>query len=147
MRGARFRLSTGAVVVVLLGGALAAVPVQAQAPGNPNLNAQLLVAARQSDVARVERALAQGAAPNSRNRLGKTALLLASEKGNVELVERLLGGGADVNLESLEGVTPLMAASYGGHATVVRRLLAAGARSDPVDRMKKPAIVYAAGQC
>ena len=29
---------------------------------------------------------------------------------------------------------------------MVRRLLAAGAKTDPLDRMNKPAIVYAAGQ-
>ena len=54
----------------------------AQTATNPNLNAQLLVAARNGDLKAVERTLAQGAAPNSRNRLGKTPLLMASEKGN-----------------------------------------------------------------
>lgn len=72
-----------------------ASPAAAQAPTNPNLNAQLLVAARQSDAARVERALAQGAAPNSRNRLGKTALLMAAEKGDLALAERLLAAGSE----------------------------------------------------
>ena len=52
----------------------------AQAPSNPNLNAQLLVAGRQGDLAQVSQALARGAAPNSRNRIGKTVLLMASEK-------------------------------------------------------------------
>jgi hypothetical protein len=52
----------------------------AQAPSNPTLNAQLLVGARQGDLAQVERVLAAGASPSSRNRLGKTALLLAAEK-------------------------------------------------------------------
>ena len=84
---------------------------QAQAPSNPNLNAQLLVGARQNDMAQVERVLAQGAAPNSRNRLGKSALVLAAEKGNLPLANRMLEAGADVNLASLEGVTALMAAS------------------------------------
>ena len=92
----------------------------AQVTSHPNLSAQLLVSARQNDLAAVERVLANGAAPNARNRLGKTALLLAAEKGNVALAQRMLDAGADVNLASLEGVTPLMAASYGGqqHWTV-----------------------------
>src|SRR5438552_2937308 len=118
-----------------------AAPVRAQAPSHPNLNAQLLVGARQADIALVERTLAQGAAPNSRNRLGKTALLIASEKGEVAIAERLLKAGTDVNQASLEGVTPLMAASYGGHSALVKRLLEAGARTDAIDRMNKPAIV------
>ena len=53
---------------------------QAQADANLSVNAQLLAAARQNDMAQVERTLTQGAAPNSRNRLGKTALLLAPRK-------------------------------------------------------------------
>src|SRR5438132_14132965 len=88
---------------------MAAMPAGAQAPTHPNLNARLLVAARQADVVQVERTLAQGAAPNSRNRLGKTALLIASEKGDVAIAERLLKAGADLELPSLEGVTTHMA--------------------------------------
>ena len=70
----------------------AATGTVAQAPTNPNLNAQLLVGARQGDLAQVERVLAAGAVPSSRNRLGKTALLLAAEKGNLAIVEALLAG-------------------------------------------------------
>jgi ankyrin repeat protein len=58
----------------------------------------------------------------------------------------MLGGGADPSRASIAGVTPLMAASYAGNVELVRRLLAAGARVDAVDRMNKPAAVYAAGQ-
>src|SRR6185295_16960580 len=86
----------------------------AQAPSNPTLNAQLLVGARQGDLAQVQRVLDAGASPASRNRLGKTALLLAAEKGNLAIVEAVLQKGADVNQASLEGVTPLMAAAYFG---------------------------------
>ena len=39
-----------------------------------------------------------------------------------------------------------MAASYKGAADVVKHLINAGTRTDPIDRMKKPAVVYAAGQ-
>jgi uncharacterized protein len=119
---------------------------QAQAASNPAVNAQLLVAARQNDMAQLERMLAQGAAPNSRNRLGKTALLIAVEKGNLRMAARLLEAGGDVNLASLERVTPLMAACYLGQAEGVKLLLDAGARTDAVDQMKKPAVVYAAAQ-
>src|SRR6185503_16374275 len=91
-------------------------PAVAQAAGNPNLNAQLLIAAREGDAARVDRVLAQGAAPDARNRVGKTSLWISSERGRLDLVERLLAAGADPNLAALDGVTPLMAASYSGHA-------------------------------
>ena len=58
----------------------------------------------------------------------------------------MLRAGADVHQASLEGVTPLMAASYGGHAAIVRDLLGAGARTEPLDRMRKDALLYAAAQ-
>jgi ankyrin repeat protein len=112
MRSLQAMLALGAVAAVLSNGA------QAQAPTHPNLNAQLLVAARQGDLNALERSIASGAAPNSRNRLGKTALLIAAEKGNLDMAQRMLAAGADVNLASLEGVTPLMAAAFGGHAAI-----------------------------
>src|SRR5262245_47426357 len=126
-------------VLLLALAAWAAGSAWPQAATNPNLNAQLLVAARNGDVAAVERALAQGAAPNSRNRLGKTALVLACEKGHAPLAAALQRAQVDVNLASLEGVTPLIACSYGGHAAIVRELLRAGARTEPMDRMHKTA--------
>ena len=52
----------------------------AQADSNLTVNAQLLVAARQADAESVKKSLDRGAAPNSRNRSGKTSLFLAIEK-------------------------------------------------------------------
>jgi ankyrin repeat protein len=58
----------------------------------------------------------------------------------------MLDAGADVNQAAANGITPLMAAAYGGHADIARALLAKGAAIDPVDRLQKNAMVYAAGQ-
>ena len=96
-------------------------PAQQSSVSPLSQNAQLLVSAREGNVAQVVRLLDQGAIVNSRNRLGKTPLLMACEKGNTALAEAALKAGADVNLASVEGVTPLMAASYSGHAGIVRR--------------------------
>jgi len=87
-----------------------ALGAAAQQPSPMGLNAQLLVAARQGDLPTLSRLLDKGAAPNSRNRLGKTSLLIAAEKGQMAMVERLLAVGADVQQASLEGVTPLIGA-------------------------------------
>ncbi len=120
--------------------------VAAQTPTNPNLNAQLLVAARQGDLVAVNRALGKGAAVDSRNRLGKTSLFLSAEKGRTDMAAVLLQAGANPNMASVERVTPLMAASYVGATEIVRLLLEKGAQTDLLDRMNKPAILYAAGQ-
>ena len=80
-----FMLFTAFALCNLLGQGVAA-----QTTSNTIPNAQLLVAARHGDLKAVERAPAQGAAPNSRNRLGKSPLLLAAEKVNLELAELML---------------------------------------------------------
>src|ERR1700704_4753834 len=81
-----------------------------------SLNAQLLAGAGNGDEALVRRALEAGAAPNSRNRAGDTALIMFIRKGNAPMVDLLLGKGADVNLRNLDKVSPLMTAAYYGHA-------------------------------
>jgi ankyrin repeat protein len=62
------------------------------------------------------------------------------------MVDVLLAAHADPNLPDLSGVTPLMSASYGSNPALVHKLLAAGARIDSIDRVKKNAATYAAGQ-
>ena len=110
-----------------------------------SLNAQLLVAARQSDIEGVQQSLARGALANSRNRLGKTALFMAIEKNQMEIFSMMLNAGTDVNLASLEKVNPLIAASYSGNANMVSQLIAKGAKLEEEDRLHKSALVYAAG--
>lgn len=132
-------------LALLLG--LAALPVSAQRGADKiNINGQLVLAARAGLVQRVIALLADGAQINSRDRNGDSPLNMAAARGNVELVDVLLRASADVQLANIAGVTPLMAAAYACQPEIVHRLLAAGARTDPVDRVKKNAAVYAAGQ-
>jgi len=112
---------------------------------NPSVNAQLLVAARESNLEGVIQSLERGAAPNSRNRLGKTSLYIAIEKNNLPIFKQMLAVGADVNLPSLEKVTPLIAAAYAGNPTIVALLIEKGAKLEEEDRLHKSALVYAAG--
>jgi uncharacterized protein len=83
----------------------------------------------------VHRALEAGAAPNSRNRAGDTALMIFIRKGDATMVDLLLGKGADVNLRNLDKVSPLMTAAYHGHAGIVRALLDRGADVDAEDQL------------
>src|SRR2546425_11336909 len=72
-------------------------PVSAGAQDLPP-NAQLLVAARQGDTAAVTRLLDDGAAVNSRNRLGDTPLMIALKNGHKGMARLALERGADGNL-------------------------------------------------
>jgi len=117
----------------------------AQSESNPSVNAQLLVAAINTDAEAVKKSLDRGAVPNSRNRLGKTSLYISIEKNRIDIAQMLIAAGADVNLPSLEKVTPLIAASYAGSLAFVDLLLQHNAAHDATDRLHKSALVYAAG--
>jgi len=132
-------------LAVLIGGLCMATQAWAQAESNPSVNAQLLVAARNTDAEAVKKSLDRGAVPNSRNRLGKTSLYISIEKNRIDIAHMLIAAGADVNLPSLEKVTPLIAASYAGSLPFVDLLLKQGAKHEPTDRLHKSALVYAAG--
>ena len=58
----------------------------------------------------------------------------------------VLAASPDVQLANIAGVTPLMSAAFAKSPEIMRKLLAAGARPEAVDRVKKNAAVYAAGQ-
>lgn len=110
-----------------------------------NVNGEFVLAAKAGRTERVAALLMQGASVNSRDRNGDSPLNMAASKGNEALATVLLKAGADVNLANLSGVTPLMGAAFSGKAAMVRTLIAAGAKTDPVDRVKKNAAIYAAG--
>src|SRR6266567_2023658 len=109
-------------------------------------NVRLLAAARAGDTAGVTRALADGATPNARSRVGETALVIALKNDRTDLARQMLDAGTDVSLAAVNGVTPLMAAAHGGHVEIVRMLLAKGAEVVAIDRLQKNAMTYAAGQ-
>src|SRR6266508_3286853 len=83
-----------------------AMPAHA-AEDDLSVNARLLLAARNADAGGVDRALKSGAAANSRNRLGETALLIALKKNDLGLAKTMLDAGTDINLAAINGVTPL----------------------------------------
>src|SRR5437867_7403001 len=133
------------VIASLIAAALAGMPPAANAQEQSG-NVRLLAAARSGDPPGVIRALGDGASPNARNRIGETALLIALKNNRPELARQMIGAGTDVNLAAVNGVTPLMAAAHGGQTEIVELLLAKGADVGAVDRLKKNAMTYAAGQ-
>src|SRR5262249_20012986 len=97
-----------------------ATGIAAQTPEeNLSTNARFLMAARNADAVALKRELAAGAAVDSRNRLGESALVIVLKKDRADLANVLIDAGADVNQPALNGITPLMAAAYGGHDAIV----------------------------
>ena len=98
-------------LLVLAVASLLALPAHAADDENLTVNARLLVSARNADAAGVERALKDGAAVNSRNRLGESVLIIALKRNQLGIAKTMIDAGADVNQAALNGVTPLMAAA------------------------------------
>jgi len=135
-----------AVAFVLACG-LAVLSVTASAGEDDlSVNARLLIHARNGNIAGVERSLKEGANPDSRSRIGETALVIALKKNDLVIARAMMLAGTDVNLAAISGVTPLMAAAYAGHKDMVELLLAHGADVNAVDRLHKNAMTYAAGE-
>jgi ankyrin repeat protein len=111
-----------------------------------SVNARLLAYARNGDQTGIDRALADGASPNARNRLGETVLLIALKTDRPALARQMIDAGTDVNQAAVNGVTPLMAAAHAGQTEIVRLLLAKDANVKAEDQLKKTAMIYAAGQ-
>src|SRR3954466_1104144 len=109
MTTANERLTPMRSIALALGLSAALWAPAAPAQQSINANALLLGAVRGNNPARVTALLDEGAAINSRNRLGDSGLLLAAKSGNTPMALLLLERGADVNQANLSGVSPLMA--------------------------------------
>ncbi len=97
---------------------------------------ELLVAASDGDLARVERILAAGikvdAVPEDGPHRGHSALGQAATNGDLALVSRLLTAGA--NVDHPRDRPPLVQAARKGHVEVIARLVDAGAELECRDR-------------
>lgn len=142
----RARLLRRIIAVALAAVAIAAPLAHAADDEQVPLNARFLAFARAADAAGMARTLKEGAAVNSRNRLGESALVIVLKQNRVDLATVLVAAGADVNLAAVNGITPLMAAAYGGQTEFVGVLLDKGADVTAVDRLQKNAMTYAAGE-
>src|SRR5437016_3695619 len=90
----------------------------------------LILAALKGDTAAVQALLAQGAAVNTKDQNGMTALIWAAP----EVVPLLLKSGADVHARDNAGRTALTYAALQVSASALRALLDRGAEVDPKDR-------------
>ncbi|MGD0784821.1 MAG: ankyrin repeat domain-containing protein [Sedimentisphaerales bacterium] len=92
-------------------------------PNVPDVNAQLIQAAKAGDLAAVQKSLDSGANINAkRSSDGTTALIWAALNGRKEVVQLLLDKGADANTASNDGLTALKAAKYAGNSDIILML-------------------------
>ncbi|MCX4679304.1 ankyrin repeat domain-containing protein [Streptomyces sp. NBC_01433] len=106
----------------------------------------LVEAAEGGDVFLVARLLAEGAAVDARNSMGRTALDLASFRGHPEVVRLLITAGADPEQPAGEHreSTPLCLAAAHGRTAVVEALIDAGVHLRAQGRMRWVPLVLAA---
>ena len=120
------------LLVLALSAALASAP--GPSPAAPQqataLNEELWAAARAGDVARVKKALDDGADVNAGTRYGATALTFAADKGHLDVVKLLLDRGADVNAQdTFYRMRAADMAMMNNHVAVVRLLLERGSKN------------------
>ena len=101
------------------------IPVIAHAQ---NIDEELILAVRKSDVGAVKILLAKGANANTKGEYDRTALSYACDRGNLEIVNMLLAAGADFNLtDSFYKSPPINWAVIKDNGEVVKLLLQKGA--------------------
>lgn len=87
----------------------------------------IIYAAKDGDIRRVQELLDSGADINIGYIYGTTALMYATYEGYTEIVRLLLENGADPNIQNRVGSTALMYATYEEETELVRLLLENGA--------------------
>jgi hypothetical protein len=131
LRKAGWKSAQGACYVTVLGGVLVLglnrwVDCQLDVEVTP-----LMRAAKDGDVAAVEKLLAGGTDPNVQNQRGWTALIYASfnfrDPDNPLVTKALLGSGADPNIKAHDGLTTLDWASLNCRPRVAAALIEGGA--------------------
>jgi ankyrin repeat protein len=110
---------------------------------NPELNAQLLIAAKNGELQAVRSLISQATDVNVRDQYGWTPLLWAAMNGHTEMVRVLLVSGANPNTRNKYEWTPLMWAAGQGYSEIVRSLLSFGARINAQDRNGWTALMWA----
>ena len=109
------------------------------------LNEDLLFAAANGDLERVEKLIDAGADIHFFDEMSKSALHYAVEGAHRQLVHWLIEKGANVNahLRDNAGDTPMTIAAYQGHFEISKLLLQAGADPYITAWMGKDALDYA----
>ena len=90
----------------------------------------IMLAATKGSVEMIDLLYTQGADPNKRGSLERTALQYASEKNHIEAAKRLLSYGADIDAYDNGRLTPLIMAANRGHTELGLLFIEKGADLD-----------------
>ncbi|MGA8259773.1 MAG: ankyrin repeat domain-containing protein, partial [Arenicellales bacterium] len=104
----------------------------------------LINAARNGELADVQRLLRSGVDPNSHGAGRATALSEASAYGHIRIVEALVRAGADIDMPGTDLTPPLVAAAANLHFPTLRYLVSEGAKLNLHDKYGMTALHYAA---
>lgn len=89
---------------------------------------QLFKAVMMGDAVAVERALADGADVNAKNKHGLTPVLSAAHMGHKDIVRYLVSKGADIEAKDKRGRSAMTHAAHKGNTELMKVLRAAGAK-------------------
>jgi ankyrin repeat protein len=110
---------------------------------SPELDRQLIEAARRGDTAAARELIEAGADVNAKDETEQSAYLLAASEGYAELLDLTLENGADVNSKDSFNGTALIRAAERGHVEVVDRLLETDVEIDHVNELGWTALMEA----
>ena len=112
---------------IIIRNLLAAVSLSFALAATAGVYEDILVAARNSDTAKVIELLQKGLDVNTSDPNGDTLVMIAARNGNDDLLEFLLRSRANILKQNKYGDSPIMAATMMGRTGTVKRLLDAGA--------------------
>lgn len=124
---------------------IAAIPMAAKKIPAKAIDLQLMEAAKNNDLKKMEDLIKQGASVNSADDKGRTPLMYAAEAGSQQAIERLVKNHhADVNAKDENDQTALMKSAIMGKNDGVKFLLDNKAKIDEYDRFGRTALSYSA---
>lgn len=97
-------------------------------PAYADINADLVEAAKNGDIVKVQVLIGRGADVNTTVKYGWTPLLWAVVNGHTEIVKLLIESGADVNHKNELDWTALEYAKLNNHTEIVKLLKQHGAK-------------------
>jgi len=107
------------------------------------MDAQLIAAAANGDVADIERLVADGADPDARDDDGSPALMVATRDGHADAVRALLAAGADVDAQDARQDNVFLYAGAEGLLDILRLATDAGADPTITNRFGGTALIPA----